>query len=87
MNLLQDKASRPRNWILESMLVACFWCFPLGIAAFVFAIRGRQKWKAGDLADAVRDIAKAKYYTILGFWIGIAWMAIIMIILLLMARI
>ena len=69
------------------MLITCFWCLPLGITAFVFAIRGRQKWKAGDLADAIRDIAKAKRYTILGFWIGIAWMAVIMIILLLMARI
>jgi len=86
MNLLPGQVSRPRNWILESMLVACFWCLPLGLVAFIFSIQGRQKWKAGDFVGAVRDIAKAKRYTILGFWIGMAWMGIIMIILLLMAR-
>lgn len=63
---------RPKNWLVESILVTIFCCLPFGIAGIVFASQVNSKFDAGDFAGAERASKQAKTWTIVSFVIGIA---------------
>lgn len=63
---------RPKNWLVESILVTIFCCIPFGIAGIVFAAQVNSKYDAGDYAGAEKASKQAKTWTLISFIIGIA---------------
>ncbi|MBE7178601.1 MAG: CD225/dispanin family protein [Mucilaginibacter polytrichastri] len=70
--LNQPPVFRPKNWLVESILVTLFCCLPFGIAGIVFASQVNSKYDAGDFAGAERASKDAGKWTKIGFFIGIA---------------
>jgi len=62
---------RPKNWLVESILVTLFCCLPLGIVGIVNAASVDSKYRAGDYAGAAEASATAGKWTKIGFWIGL----------------
>lgn len=63
---------RPKNWLVESILVTIFCCLPFGIAGIVFASQVNSKYDVGDYAGAEKASKQAKTWTLVSFIIGIA---------------
>lgn len=70
----------PKNWLLESILVTLFCCLPFGIAGIVFASQVNTKFTAGDYAGAEESSKQAAKWTKIGFFSGLAVMAIYMLL-------
>jgi hypothetical protein len=66
------KTTIPKNWLVESILVTLFCCLPFGIVGIVHASKVESLYSRGDYDGAADASAKAKKWTMLGFWIGIA---------------
>ena len=73
----------PRTWLLESILVTLFCCLPLGIVGIVYAAKVDTAYSRGAYADAIRYSLDAGRWTKIGFWIGIAWPLIYLLLVLL----
>jgi heme/copper-type cytochrome/quinol oxidase subunit 2 len=67
----QEQPGRPKNWLLESILVTIFCCLPFGIVGIIFASQVNAKYDAGDYAGALRASADAGKWTKIGFIIGL----------------
>ncbi len=65
-------APRPKNWLVESILVTLFCCLPFGIVGIINAANVNSKYDAGDIEGALRASAEAGKWTKIGFWVGIA---------------
>ena len=63
---------RPKNWLVESILVTLFCCLPFGIAGIVFAAQVNSKFDTGDFEGAARSSKEAGKWTKIGFFIGLA---------------
>jgi hypothetical protein len=63
---------RPKNWLVESILVTIFCCLPFGIVGIINAANVNSRFDAGDLDGAVRASNEAGKWTKIGFFIGIA---------------
>ena len=63
---------RPKNWLVESILVTIFCCLPFGIVGIINAANVNSRFDAGDLDGAVRASSEAGKWTKIGFFIGIA---------------
>ena len=75
---------RPKNWLVESILVTIFCCLPFGVAGIVFAAQVNSKYDAGDYDGASKASADAARWTKIGFFIGIAVIALYLIFIFLM---
>ena len=64
-------APRPKNWLVESILVTLFCCLPFGIVGIINAANVNSKYDGGDIDGALRASAEAGKWTKVGFWIGI----------------
>jgi hypothetical protein len=62
---------RPKNWLVESILVTIFCCLPFGIVGIINAANVNSKFDAGDVAGAERASKDAAKWTKLGFFIGL----------------
>jgi Interferon-induced transmembrane protein len=62
---------RPKNWLVESILVTIFCCLPFGIAGIVFASSVNSRYDMGDYAGALVQSQQAGKWTKIGFWVGI----------------
>ena len=62
---------KPKNYLVESILVTLCCCLPLGIAGIVFAAQVDSKWNSGDRAGAIATADNAKKFTLIGFGIGL----------------
>jgi hypothetical protein len=62
----------PKNWLVESILVTLFCCLPFGIVGIVHASKVESLFNRGDFDGAADASQKAKKWTTLGFWIGLA---------------
>ncbi|WP_129718376.1 CD225/dispanin family protein [Pedobacter sp. SYP-B3415] len=62
---------RPKNYLVESILVTILCCLPLGIAGIVNAANVNSRYDAGDYAGAQAASKDAWKYTKLGFIIGL----------------
>lgn len=69
----------PKNWLVESILVTICCCLPFGIVGIINASKVESKFFAGDIDGAERAAAEAKKWTMIGFWIGIACIALYLI--------
>ena len=64
-------SEKPKNYLVESILVTLCCCLPLGIAGIVFAAQVDSKWNSGDHTGAIATAANAKKFTMIGFGIGL----------------
>lgn len=62
---------RPKNWLVESILVTLFCCLPFGIVGIVNSANVNSKYDAGDYAGALNASQQAGKWTKIGFWVGI----------------
>jgi hypothetical protein len=62
---------KPKNYLVESILVTFCCCLPLGIVGIVFASQVDSKWNYGDHAGAIAAADNAKKFTLIGFAIGL----------------
>ncbi|MEG1648631.1 MAG: CD225/dispanin family protein [Rikenellaceae bacterium] len=44
----------PKNWILESVMITIFCCFPFGIVALVYALKVLPSWNRGSYAESIK---------------------------------
>lgn len=70
----------PRTWLIESILVTLFCCLPLGIVGIVNAAKVESRFNAGNIAGSVRASEEAKKWTNIGFWIGLVFGVIYIIL-------
>ena len=75
---------RPKNWLVESILVTIFCCLPFGIAGIVFASQVNSKYDTGDYDGAVKASAEAAKWTKIGFFAGLAFIALYLIFIFLL---
>ena len=75
---------RPKNWLVESILVTIFCCLPFGVAGIVFAAQVNSKYDAGDYDGAVKSSKEAARWTKIGFFIGIAVIVLYLIFIFLL---
>jgi hypothetical protein len=75
---------RPKNWLVEAILVTIFCCLPFGIAGIVFAAQVNSKYDAGDFDGAQKASADAGKWTKIGFFVGIVFLAFYLIFIFLM---
>lgn len=61
----------PKNWLVESILVTLFCCLPFGIAGIVNASRVESLFYSGNHFGAMDASAKARKWTMAGFWTGL----------------
>jgi hypothetical protein len=64
--------ARPKNWLVESILVTIFCCLPFGIVGIINAANVNSRYDAGDVDGAMRASKEAGKWTKIGFFIGIA---------------
>jgi len=67
----QAATARPKNWLVESILVTLFCCLPLGIVGIINAAKVNGAFDSGDMAGAMKASADAKKWTRLAFIIGL----------------
>jgi hypothetical protein len=63
---------RPKNWLVESILVTIFCCLPLGIVGIIYASSINTKYDSGDFAGAAEASKQAGMWTKIGFFVGLA---------------
>ena len=63
---------RPKNWLIESILVTIFCCLPFWIVGIINSSSVNSKYDAGDYAGALNASQQAGKWTKIGFWIGLA---------------
>ncbi len=63
----QVSETKPKNWLVESILATIFCCLPFGIAGIVFAVQVNSKYQAGDYAGALQASKDAGKWTKIAF--------------------
>ncbi len=63
--------TRPKTYILESILVTLFCCLPFGIAGIVYASKVNSLYEAGNIVLAQEASKNAKKWIMWGFICGI----------------
>lgn len=61
------------SYLWQSIVVTLLCCLPFGVAGIVFAAKVDSLVAAGDIAGAQAAAAKAKKFTIIGFFVGLAF--------------
>jgi len=62
---------KPKNYLVESILVTIFCCLPLGVVGIVFAAQVNSKYDAGDYAGAEQSSKQAKQFMMWGLIVGL----------------
>ena len=68
-------ATVPNNLVIA--IISIFCCWPLAIAAIIFATQVNSKVAAGDIAGAPEASAKAKKFSYIAIGIGVVFYLII----------
>lgn len=76
MDTITPTSARPKNWLVESILVTIFCCLPFGIVGIINAANVNSKFDSGDIAGAERASADASKWTKIGFFVGLAGVVI-----------
>ena len=71
---------RPKNWLVESILVTIFCCLPLGIVGIVFSSQVNSKYDSGDITGALKASKDAGTWTKVGFFIGLGILVLYLIL-------
>jgi hypothetical protein len=67
----QPPLFRPKNWLVESILVLIFCCLPFGIVGLVYSTQVNAKYDAGDFNGAKDASDNAGKWTKIGFFTGL----------------
>jgi hypothetical protein len=62
----------PKKYLVESILATIFCCLPFGVAGIVFSSKVESLWRAGAYAEAHEASRKAKMFSVIALWLGIA---------------
>lgn len=62
---------RPKNYLVESILVTIFCCLPLEIVGIIFASQVNSKFDTGDYEGAVKVSNQAKQFMMWGLIAGV----------------
>ncbi|AXT53763.1 CD225/dispanin family protein [Aquimarina sp. BL5] len=68
---METNQPRPKNYLVESILVTIFCCLPLGIVGIINASKVNSAYDQGNFEEANKASADAKKWTKIGFIIGI----------------
>ena len=63
--------TRPKNWLVESILVTIFCCLPLGIVGIINAAKVNGAFDGGNIDAALKASEDAKKWTKWAFIIGL----------------
>ncbi len=66
----------PKTWLLESILATLLCCLPFGIAGIVYASKVENYWYSGRQSEAQEAAQSARKWTMVSFFVGIAWIVI-----------
>lgn len=61
---------KPKNYLVQSILVTVCCCLPIGIAAIVYSAQVDSKWNAGDHLGAIDSSRKANQWGWIAFALG-----------------
>ena len=64
----QPPFPKPKNWLVESILLTIFCCLPFGIVSIVYATKVDNLWYLKQYVEAERASRNAKTF----FWWGLA---------------
>jgi hypothetical protein len=67
----QELRMRPKNWLVESILVTIFCCLPFGIVGIINAAAVNSKYESGNIEGALYSSKQAGKWTKIGFFVGI----------------
>jgi hypothetical protein len=62
---------KPKNYLVQSILVTLFCCLPFGVVAIVYSAQVDSKYRAGDYAGALHASKRASMWGWISFGIGI----------------
>ncbi len=74
---MENQQPKPKNYLVESILVTIFCCLILGIIGIVNAAKVNSEYEAGNYDGAVAASKQAKQWTLWGFILGLAGYVII----------
>lgn len=64
------------NYLAQSVLVTLFCCLPFGIVSIIHAAQVNGKIQAQDIEGALESSRKAKFWSLLSFWLGLVFVLI-----------
>lgn len=67
----QPRGEKPKNYLVESILITLFCCLPLGIVGIVYAAQVNSKYDSGDYNGAVEASKNAGKFVKYGLIAGI----------------
>ena len=70
---------RPKNYLVESILVTIFCCLPLGIVGIVNSANVNSRYDAGDIEGAIHASQEAKKWMKYGLIAGLVVVAIYLV--------
>ncbi|NQX78251.1 CD225/dispanin family protein [Gilvibacter sp.] len=77
---MEENQKKPKNYLVESILVTIFCCLIFGIIGIVNAAKVNSEYEAGNIEVALAASKQAKTWTLWGFIIGILQYVIVAII-------
>lgn len=61
----------PKNYMIWSVLITLFWCFPVGLIALYYSIQVNFKAKNGQFENSYIASKRACFFCWFGFLIGL----------------
>lgn len=74
-----DIPVRPKNWLVESILVTILCCLPFGIVGIVNAAKVNSLYDQGKYDESIRISANAKRWSMFGLIAGIIYLIFVII--------
>ena len=74
-----DTPIRPKNWLVESILVTILCCLPFGIVGIVNAAKVNSLYDQGKYDESIRISANAKRWSMFGLIAGIIYLIFVII--------
>lgn len=74
---MEQAQPRPKNYLVESILVTIFCCLIFGIIGIVNASKVNSEYEAGNYEGALAASKQARTWTLWGFIIGLAGFVIV----------
>lgn len=76
-----DIPTRPKSWLVESILVTIFCCLPFGIVGIVNAARVNSLYDQGLYEEALNVSSKAKKWSKFGLIAGLIYLVFIIVMI------
>ena len=77
----QTITTKPKDYLVESILVTLFCCMVFGILGIVYSVQANSAFSSGNIVAANEFSTKAKQWVTYGFWCGIAVVGVYLFLL------